>query len=543
MEGRIYHSLNPEFALFANQAGQTTPDLEVTVDANGKANAVLQKIVPQNGAAIVGMEVIRPQQDRMREITLAKGQTIVTWSAPSLALDVGGPQTGVPGQRMTIGASLRNDGDLIAENCALQVQLPAGLRIVSATPQPASGYTEQTAIWEQGPIPPGQQLTVSIEVEAANDNDFNILFTGSSNNAPQVTKPHRVLVSQPRIVIDALPENFKTDIDVGQDIAYNIQLRNNGNVAINNLSLRIEADPGLVEASQKLSTVDQRVGNLGVSQVKDVRVTFSVRKEGPLNAIIKAYSGGALLGSQTISLRGITPAARVPRVSLTIEPDGPPSIPLGGTRTVRFLVANSGDTPLNNLQLSILWDPSLLPVNATESLKYVAEQNRLLWSATQPLQPSGSQAGEFRVEFRAADGVQQGSGRIAAEVTTGQQVSDQKQVTLTIGDTAPAGPGAGGGVVPGGGAGGGAGGGVLPGTSNFGSLRTEGAWGLDIQRESETIKAGEPAKFIVRMKNGQNTPDSKHSIERRSDFGGSEPAELPVARHQSPQSFKEGEYD
>ncbi len=129
------------------------------------------------GTALFAIEVVRPANaaDRMRELTLGQGQAIVTWSAPQLALDAGGPQFASPNQKLTYGASLANIGDVQAENVALRLTLPAGVRLIDTTPK-ATTQSDQGAEWIQGPLPARQQLNVSAVVVPLGPGDSRITF-------------------------------------------------------------------------------------------------------------------------------------------------------------------------------------------------------------------------------------------------------------------------------------------------------------------------------------------------------------------------------
>ncbi len=149
----------------------------VKVNSDGQAIAQLTSQPGARGSTPVMIDVIKPADpsDNLPEIVLGRGQTIVTFSSPALALQTFGPDVGSVGELLTYVASLANPGDIDAENVRLEVAIPVGTRLVSATPEPSS-RTDTGLIWDQGLLAAQRQLDVSIVVEALQANTFDVAF-------------------------------------------------------------------------------------------------------------------------------------------------------------------------------------------------------------------------------------------------------------------------------------------------------------------------------------------------------------------------------
>ena len=84
-----YEILQPELATFAGTNGSSF--VEVAVDDAGNATAELLPIQGSSGIATIDIQVIRPGgvSDNIPTMSLARGQTFVTWSSPQLAIRAG----------------------------------------------------------------------------------------------------------------------------------------------------------------------------------------------------------------------------------------------------------------------------------------------------------------------------------------------------------------------------------------------------------------------------------------------------------------------
>ncbi len=72
----------------------------------------------------------------------------------------------------------------------------------------------------------------------------------------------------------------------------------------------------------------------------------------------------------------------VPGISVKLTPEqGPAVIPIGGRNTFRAVVTNTGQLPLDNVQLELLFERPLEPLNATAGVDQAQmNQGRLVWT-------------------------------------------------------------------------------------------------------------------------------------------------------------------
>ncbi len=512
-----YRSLNPELARFLPSNADVA---EVTVDASGNGTVQVVNDLNKIGTALFAIEVVRPANaaDRMRELTLGQGQAIVTWSAPQLALDAGGPQFASPNQKLTYGASLANIGDVQAENVALRLTLPAGVRLIDTTPK-ATTQSDQGAEWIQGPLPARQQLNVSAVVVPLGPGDSRITFEavgtapGSATADMNPRKDIDLRTAIPQAQIKLEPANNITEIEVGKEAVFNVTIVNTGTQSLNNLILTITSDPGLQEAQTNRNSVQQQIPFLPPGQRAERAIRFIVRKDGQLSAQLQAKAENVDLGTTQAFIRGLPSAAMVPGISVKLTPEqGPAVIPIGGRNTFRAVVTNTGQLPLDNVQLELLFERPLEPLNATAGVDQAQmNQGRLVW--TLPGRLESRQQQTYAVELGNNQG--RGLSTLIANVRANPNLSATDRLQITLGDGVggvPNPPGNDSVMPGGGGAGGGLGGGgaqpgdsILPGGAP--PVGAAGEWFVQLTEAADPIAVGREANYAITIRNDQNQDD------------------------------------
>ena len=435
----LYRSLNPEIAKFLPSGSEIA---EVTVDENGRANVELQNITNANGTAIVAIEVIRPQQERMAAITLARGQAIVTWSSPRILVQAGGPEFASPGQRLTYGASLINDGDLPAENAVLQIAAPAGMNIVDATPKPTS-LAPNSAVWQFGQLQAREARNVSIQVEANSPVDGRIQFSGAATSSiqpgqgiqTQDSKAVDVRIAAPSLQLRMEPAQQTRDVEIGREVLFNISVVNTGNTSLNNLRLQITSDQGLQESRSNDNNVLQVIPFLGAGEKRDLSVSYIVRREGELKAELVASSNDVRIAQTSAFVQGVQAVQRAPGLSIELIPEnGQPQVDANGERLVAAVITNTGQTQLTGVRVSIDFDPAVDAVSATNDGQFNPQNRSLTWDVPTALNP-GDQVANIKILFRAANDPNRraNQAQIRAIVMATQNVNARNALVLGLG--------------------------------------------------------------------------------------------------------------
>ena len=311
----------------------------VRVDQNGLAVAQLVAPPDGRGTTPVLIEVIRPTQpaDHLPEIVVGRGETFVTFSSPGLTVQARGPESAVVGEQLTYVASLGNPGDLNAENARLLLNLPTGLRLLSASPQPSS-LSDAGAIWDQGILAANRQLDVTALVQAAQPGVYDVAFVGEAAGL-STRRTIRTEVTEATVDLRFAPAGGISQAEVGSVVQYEIDIRNSGRQSLTNLTVMVEADPGLAEASQGVNRVEQVIATLHPGESRSLGIPFQVRQEGQHSALLRVLtSGQRVLGERSTTILGLSPRPRRPEVGVNLQfplteaGDQPGTMRVGQTR-------------------------------------------------------------------------------------------------------------------------------------------------------------------------------------------------------------------
>ncbi len=267
-----YTLSDPSVAQFVTNPPSDGAVVAVPVNQDGQAPVRLVAGSAGRGTTQVLIDVYRPADSKFNlpELRLGGGQTLVTFTAPVMVVEAIGPQQASPGQELRYVASLGNAGDVDIANAALTARIPERWTL-ARTPSPEPTTTTPTyMIWEQGILPSGEQLDVQVDFVAGRANSYQVIFQGRGepNLTASKTLPVEVVASS----VDARfsPRGGISQAEIGETIIGEIEVRNTGASAISNVTLLVEATPGLVEPVRQSNVLEQSIGVLQPSETRTV---------------------------------------------------------------------------------------------------------------------------------------------------------------------------------------------------------------------------------------------------------------------------------
>lgn len=360
-----YTILNPAAARFDTIPPADGNVVAVRVNQDGKAPVRIVAGPSGRGTSPVLIDVIRPAipTDNLPELRLAGGQTIVTFTAPVLVLEGTGPEVAGPGQELRYVASMGNAGDTDIANTVLTARIPDGWTL-ARPPSPEPTTTTPTyLVWEQGILPTGEQLDVNVDLIAGRANSYNVVFEarGEPNLTAEKSLPIEVVSSS--IEARFAPSGGISQAEIGESITCEIDVRNTGTTALNNVTLAIETDQGLTgidKEGQPSTFLEQTVGVILPGQTKSVGIALQVQREGQLDATLKVIANQAVLATRSFSIAGIRPRPKTPDIGVTVRFEEDASeFTVGDTPTAIITVENPGETRLSDIQVKIDIPPTL----------------------------------------------------------------------------------------------------------------------------------------------------------------------------------------
>lgn len=494
-----YTITNPDIAVFDTNPPSAGNELVVPVNADGMAIARLRAGASGRGTTQVLIDVIRPAEpeDRLPQLRLGGGQTMVTFSSPLLALEALGPELASPGQRLTYNASLGNAGDLDIENASLTMLIPEGWRLAgSPNPQPQRQATNFLT-WDQGILPAGRQLDVQVDLIAGRSNSYDVVFEARGEPSLSQTKRLPINVVQSSVEAEFTPRGGVAQAEIGQTLQYTLNVRNNGPGAVTDVILLIESAPGLLHADSGTNSVEQRLPVLSPGQSYSDTINFLVQQSGQLDATLKVIAGEQVLAQRSASIQGLAQRQRRPDISVEIK--FPETAVVGSRATAYITLGNSGETRLSDIQVEVVADASLVP-----ALVDVANMSRFrrldavrsVWNAADLLPRvdanSGMPTQQLKLEFNCVSATN--SGNISVRAVAAENVQATASATFSVTAPTPTAP------PPTGGAG-------------QGNEPRTGSWAIALRESGDPVVAGQQMSYYLSIVNQQNQADRDVQIQ------------------------------
>ena len=360
-----YEILDAQLATFAGTGGATV--VEAEVDDSGNASVQLVPNPGTSGTAAIGIQVIRPggESDNIPTITLGRGQTFVTWSAPQLGLRVGGPQVASFDAPFQVVANVSNPGDQAATNVRVNVQLPPGTRVLSA--DSFAQVLPNAVTWEIGTIPPRQQLDLFLDLAAQSPVD--LVFQARADGLVAEDQV-RIDIFRPSLSLRVQPVPDR--VEAGQSVTFDIDVTNTGDRPLQNVTVLATGDQAMMhQGGTPTVTNSKDDGPLQPGQTWGAQIVFVPTEAGQRCVSVQATADGGQRATQQGCVTVINPVPRNPSLSATIE--GKNRIATLQTMLVRTRIVNQGLGAARNVRVTLSYPQQLLLQQATEG----ADQSRV----------------------------------------------------------------------------------------------------------------------------------------------------------------------
>jgi len=497
-----YRILNEGVGLFQTQTPGGGGGVDSRVNTDAKAIANLGNPSNKPGTAIISIDIVRPEQsvDNMPELPIARGQTMVTWSAPLLQLQVTGNDTTMVGQPVEYRISLANAGDLAAENVRLTMNLKnPGLQADYDTRALPTEKSNIGAVWNIGIIPARQVFEAFVRITPTAESDNRIEFNATASPTLSESASMPLLAVKPQLDLKFAPMPGMERVEIGQQAIFQVVATNTGRNTLNNISLLIDTDAGLQHAEAGSNKISREIPYLPTGQSQEIGVRFIVRKAGELSARLVAQLGGLPIADRKAFVTGVEATPRQSNLTVLLRPqNGSTQLAPNAEVGVSGIIQNRGQTLLTNLQMLVEYESSLAVTNASQGINSLA-QNRQLTRTIPSLEPGK----EFQFEMIFRSIAASPPPVVRMTVRSGEGVNAQETLSFNQGPgltgessilpTAPPGSN----VLPPPGS---SAGGIPPAAIN-------NPWSLLIQPIDSQINAGQRARYSVSFQNNKQQAD------------------------------------
>jgi uncharacterized repeat protein (TIGR01451 family) len=350
--------------------GRTT-EYVATSDLSGNAQAALVQTGAAAGANKVGVEIIRaplPTRPSDAGLTLARGETTVTWEAPVVTLDVTAPPAVVVGQEMTYTVVLNNAGRLESRGMTVRAAVPEGVQYVKS--DPAATVEGNGLVWTLGALPGRQTHNVTVTLRTTRvgpvTNKVAVETVEGLRGEKEATTD---VTAVPRPALKVGLQGPAAGA-VGAPIAYRITVTNPGTGPAAGVVLNAKFDEGL-EHETKLNPIESKIGTLAPGESKTVPLALTPRQAGVLASVITVRADGGLTDSarQTVTVK---------RAEVSLRHTGPAWRYVGRPADWSVELENKGELPLTNVVVREQLPPELTFERASDG--GTPQRNEVTWA-------------------------------------------------------------------------------------------------------------------------------------------------------------------
>ena len=457
----------------AGFAPNGAPTIEVETDALGQATAELFQPQPAAGTNVIGIQIIRPAlagEPAGARLAVAGGSTLVTWSAPGIAVRTRGPAVAAVGAAITYRVEVTNTGDLPADGIVIVDEIPAGTTYLNSTP--AGQLTGPAVRWEIGRLAPGECRYVELSLRAdqagritnraaaaaaggleaadaaATEVSVGLPAAPSLPSAPPGAAPGGPAEQRPQLTVNLTGPLQAT---VGQEVTFELTIANVGWTTATGIVIRDQLDPGLFHEKADANRVIRRaIRDLAPGQSERVLIVLRVDSAGRLCHTVEVTAAGGFRTTVSKCITATGVGAGVPAAP-GIGPAPPEKAPAPAalvsirisTAAVKdrqgdFLVevANLTRQTLSDVQVRHYFDPVLEVKGARGQQVFIEADGAAVWTIP-TLSPGATQS--VTIVCDCLKPVDRVSVRVRA-VSQGKLLGEQ-QASLPLGQAAPA-PGA-----------------------------------------------------------------------------------------------------
>ena len=357
-----------------------------------------QTATPQNTPSVVGSNgspatVAMSGAGRPGEKALEGTQT------PTLIIEKFAPPEIQVGKPAVFEILVRNTGTTVANDVEIHDLLPQGTQLTNTTPKAAQGRNGEL-VWTLGPMRPGDEATVQVEVMPTTEGEIGSIatvhFAAAASARTVCTKPEIAIeVSAPRSVM------------VGDDVPLKIRVFNSGTGAATGVYLTEVVPAGMEHAAG--GELEYEIGDLQPNETRELELSLRAVKPGPCMNLIQGKGDGRV-AAETKTQFDIVAA------SLAVDIDGPKRRFLDRQATYTVSLTNPGTAAAREIELATYLPRGMQFIDADNHGEYDSETHSVRWLLEElPPQQRGSvtltalpvEPGQqlFRVESTADRGI------------------------------------------------------------------------------------------------------------------------------------------
>lgn len=347
---------NPQVGLYQPSALKSGAPREVMVsaDAEGLARASIFQLKPEISSNRIAIEVLRPDVSQPGGFALvARGETKVDWQAPQVKVTIEAPRIAALHQGFPVTYSISSTGGVESNSMVVKAIVPDGLELVNANPKATADGNE--LLWSLGALPNNQQHTVQAIYRPTRTGAVNLAANVRTNDNLRAETAATIQVTEARLQVQMTGPQAAL---VGENLPYQILVKNPGNGLATNIRVKAQFDTGL-EVVGKPGPWETVIDKLDSGQEQKIALPLSPRQAGKSSLKVTAHADGNLF-AETAAV-GID----VRKPELKVEVHGPARGYLNQELTWTIRIFNPSDVPLGDVKVQAQLPPDVTFRSAT----------------------------------------------------------------------------------------------------------------------------------------------------------------------------------
>jgi len=317
------------------------------------------------GSVVVESRPSSPQSSRPTNRPAAD-EVLFDRKGPILSVETTGPRTINVGRESTYQVSLRNSGEVAADDLVLHVTLPEwtevlGINVTAGDAQMPETNRGGAIAWKAGHIDAKSQQRLTIRLVPRQNRPFDL---GVRWEFKPITTQAMIDVQEPKL---ALKLEGPREVQYGRKEIYRLKLLNTGNGNAENVVLVLTP----VGAGDNVPA-SHKVGLLPAGEEKSLDVELTARQAGTLTIQAEAHADGGIRTD-------LEEKVLVHRAALKLDIEGPKVQFVGSVANYVVHVRNTGTAPAKNIHFTILLPNGAKYVSGVDGIRRSASQNKLEW--------------------------------------------------------------------------------------------------------------------------------------------------------------------
>jgi uncharacterized repeat protein (TIGR01451 family) len=282
--------------------------------------------------------------------------------SPSVVIQKRAPGEVKVGKPASFVIHVQNVGTVEALDVQIHDRIPAGMRLVDASPTP--GQQGDVLFWQLGSMQAGEERTVTMQLVPEQEGELGSVARVSFEAAASV----RTLSTRPELkIVQHAPET----VLIGQQLEIELEVSNPGSGEATGVVLQEDVPEGLEHPKGR--QLDNGLGNLAPGEVRNQILRLRAVAPGVVQNTIRLTGDDGLTAEHTVNVEVIAP-------QLQVELSGPSRRFLERQATCQLNIANVGTAEATNIEISVQLDRGFTFVSTDYEGQYDPSRHAVYWS-------------------------------------------------------------------------------------------------------------------------------------------------------------------